>query len=81
MLTNLFELIIKNIYFWCFSLTSLILIIVSFIIPPTGQIDPSVLQGVAELFAFAALGAVFKTIDSSKEVNIKHNNTDVTISK
>lgn len=69
---------------WTFDLFSLIaiaLIIASFIVPPTGVIDPSVLAGVGEIFAFAALYVVFVAVLRGTPASISHNNTTVTVNK
>lgn len=46
----------SKIIFWVTFGVSAALIVVGFIIPPTGIIDGSVLTAVGELFAFATLG-------------------------
>lgn len=70
--------------YWTFDVFSLIaiaLIIASFIVPPTGVIDPSVLAGVGEIFAFAALYIVLVAVDKGTPASISHNNTTVTVNK
>ena len=62
-----------------FSLVSVALIIASFLVPPTGVIDGSVLGAVGEIFAFAALGTVIKAIDKGVDAKVQHNNTSLTI--
>lgn len=69
----------NNFYFWMLSTIAVILIIISFFIPPMGIISPSVLQAVAELFAWAALGAVIHAIDLGKKTTIKHGATEVSV--
>ena len=70
---------LHNIWFVSFSLVAVGLIIASFIVPPTGMIEPSVLAAVGEIFAFAALGTVIKAIDKGVDAQVQHNNTTVTI--
>ena len=56
--------------------------ITSFFVPPMGEISPSVLQGVAELFAFAALFRlpnIIASIKDGKQVILTHNGTSVTV--
>ena len=65
----------NKIIFWVTFGVAAILIVVGFIIPPTGVIDGSVLTAVGELFAFAALGQVPSLISRDADVSIKHNNT------
>lgn len=67
---------------WLALLTSIALLVTSFIIPPTGQIDPSVLQGVGELFAFATLFKlpnIIQSIKDGKSLSVKHGSTEVTL--
>lgn len=71
--------IIHNIYFSILSLIAIGLIIASFIVPPTGVIDPSVLAGTGEIFAFAALGSVYKAMDKDKGITLAHGDTSITI--
>lgn len=71
--------IIHNIYFSILALIAIGLIIASFIVPPIGVIDPSVLAGTGEIFAFASLGAVYKAMDKDKSITMSHGNTSVTI--
>ena len=69
----------NNSFFIFFSVASLILIVAGFIVPPTGQIDNSVLIAVGELNGTLAIGAVIKAIDKGKSASIKHSGTEVTI--
>lgn len=55
------------------------LIVASFFIPPAGVIDGSVLAGVGELFAFAALGEVGAAIEKGKTAKISKGNTTLAI--
>lgn len=68
-----------NVFFWTFSLAGLFLIIASFILPPMGVVDNSVLAAVGELDGVIALGAVIKAIDKGSSASITHNNTSLTI--
>ena len=68
-----------NSFFHFFSIAALILIVAGFIVPPTGQIDNSVLIAVGELNGILAIGAVIKAIDNGRSASIKHNGTEVTI--
>ena len=71
----------NNKFFIFFSIAALILIVAGFIVPPTGQIDNSVLIAVGELNGTLAIGAVIKAIDKGRSASIKHNNTELTINK
>lgn len=66
-------------FFWTFAIAGLLLIVASFILPPMGVVDNSVLAAVGELDGVIALGAVIKAIDKGTDVSVQHNNTSVTI--
>jgi hypothetical protein len=65
--------------FWLCLGVSIILLIVSFVLPPSGSIDPSVMGGVGELFAFASLGTVIEAISKGADVSVSHGSTTVTV--
>ena len=69
----------KNWWFHIFSAAAILLIITSFIVPPMGVIDGSILGAVGELFGFAALGTVVKAIDRGMDAKITHGETAVEI--
>lgn len=71
----------NNGFFWLFSIIGVILMIVGFILPPTGVIDNSILIAVGELDGMIAIGAVIKAIDKGESATFTHNNTSITISK
>ena len=71
--------VVHNIMFYILTGISVLLIIASFIVPPTGVIDPSVLAATGELFAFAALGAVYKSIDKGVDATVTHKDTTLTL--
>lgn len=73
--------IADNAAFWVFGLVSIVLLGVSFILPPTGVINATVLEGVAELFAFASLGAVYRAINKGVPASITHAGTTVSVNK
>lgn len=68
-----------NGFFWTFAIAGLILIVTSFLLPPMGVIDNSVLAAVGELDGVIALGAVIKAIDKGSSASIKHNGTEITV--
>lgn len=70
---------IGKVSFWVTLFTSIVLIVVSFFLPPTGAIDPSVMAGVGELFAYGTLGTVLTAITKGADVTLQHNNTSVTL--
>lgn len=69
----------SNFFFLFFSIFGLLLIIASFILPPMGVVDNSVLAAVGEIDGVIALGAVIKAIDKGSSATFQHNNTSVTI--
>ena len=70
----------KNVFLICL-VVSLVLIITSFFIPPLAIVDGSVLAAVGEIFGFAALGEVGAAIERGHSATIRHNNTEIEISK
>ena len=59
---------------------ALILLIASFILPPMGVIDDSVLKAVAEIFAFAGLLTVLRAIDRNMGIEFKKGDMSLEIS-
>lgn len=68
-----------NYAFWICLIVSITLLITSFLIPPLGIVEPSVLAAVGELFAFGALGALISGIDRGLDARVTHNNTSLEI--
>lgn len=68
----------RNYWFYLLTALAIILIVASWMVPPTGQIDGSVLAAIGEIFAFAALGTVIKAIDNGMDAKVSHGNTSVT---
>ena len=68
-----------NSYFWFFGGISVLLILISFFVPPLALVDGSVLAATGELFGFAALGAVIHSIDRGKTASVSHNGTTITV--
>lgn len=64
---------------WVFGLTALGLLIASFIVPPSGVIDQSVLKGGSLLFAFAALFTAREAIAEGLGVKLTHGQTTVVV--
>lgn len=69
--------IMKNLWFHILTIVSIGLIISSFIVPPTGVVDPSVLAATGELFAFAALWTVIKAIDKGSDIKLSKGDVSV----
>lgn len=68
----------KYIFYICLG-AAIILGAVSFVLPPTGIIDPSVLKFIALLLGFAALGVAGQNLANGKGVTFSHGETEVTI--
>jgi len=64
---------------WCFALVAAALLVASFCVPPTGQIDPSVLKAGSLLFAFAALFEAREAISEGLGVKLTHGQTTVVV--
>lgn len=68
-----------SIALWVCTGCSLGLFIASFIVPPTGVIDPTVLKGGAEILGFAALFLIREAIMEGLGVKMTHGNTSIEI--
>jgi hypothetical protein len=68
----------KYIFYVCLA-AAIIVGVVSFLLPPTGIIDPSVLKFIALLLGFAALGVAGQNLANGKDVIFSHGETEVTI--
>lgn len=64
---------------WSCTAIAVGLLIASWIVPPMGEIHPSVLKGVAEIFGFAAILFAWGAVCEGLGVKIRHNDTDITI--
>ena len=76
---NVWRILKDDIWFHIFATISIMLIVVSFFIPPTGVIDGSVFAGVGELFGFGALWEVHLAIKRGIDAKVTHNNTTIEI--
>lgn len=56
---------------------AVVLIVVSFFVPPRGVIDGSVLAAVGELFAFASLFMIWESVDRGMDAKITHGDTKI----
>ena len=57
------------------------LIISSFVIPPEGEIHPSVLKGVGELFLWPSLAFAAKAVEEGRSAKITHGKTTFVVGK
>lgn len=70
---------LKNVWFYIFACIGIALMIVSFIIPPAGAIDESVLKAVAWVFGFAALSILNYAIALGADAKVTHGETTIEI--
>lgn len=73
------ERLLSSISFWICLCTSLVLIALGFLVPPVGDIHPSILTAVGELFGFATLAVVADAIKFGYDAKITHGNTTVEV--
>lgn len=64
---------------WVCMAASIGLLVASFLVPPMGEISPSVLKGGSLLFAFAALMEVREAITEGLGVKLTHGDTTVVV--
>ena len=64
---------------WIFGLATIALFVASFIVPPTGAIDPSVLKAAALMFAFATLAEAREAIREGLGVKLTHGHTTIEV--
>lgn len=68
-----------TILLWVYGIATIGLLVTSFIVPPTGEISPSVLKGVAILFAFATLAEVREAVREGMGVKLTHGETTIEV--
>lgn len=73
------ERLLSSVSFWVCLSTSLVLIALGFLVPPMGDIHPSVLTAVGELFGFATLAVVADAVKFGYDAKITHGNTTIRI--
>lgn len=71
--------LLGKVVFWVCLIVSLVLIILGFVVPPMGTIDPSVLTAVGEIFGFATLGVVADAIKEGYDAKIKKGEMEINI--
>lgn len=71
--------LLGKVVFWACLIVSLVLIILGFVVPPMGTIDPSVLTAVGEVFGFATLGVVADAIKEGYDAKIKKGEMEINI--
>ena len=68
-----------TILLWLFGMATISLFIASFIVPPTGVIDPSILKAAALMFAFATLAEAREAIREGLGVKLTHGHTTIEV--
>lgn len=68
-----------SIAFWITLFVALGLIVGGFFMPPTGEIDGSVLTSVGELFLWPALALGAKSIEDGRVAKLRFNNATIHI--
>lgn len=64
---------------WIFGIATILLFAASFIVPPTGVIDPSILKAGGWLFAFATLAEAREAIREGLGVKLTHGQTTIEV--
>lgn len=77
---DLGNLLLGKVSFWVCLIVSLVLLVLGFVIPPLGVIDPSILTAVGEIFAFAALATVGDAIKQGYDAKVRKGDVEVEIS-
>ena len=67
----------QKISFWVCLLFSIGLLTASFILPPTGKIDPSVLRAVGEISAFSVLYVVIEALNKGTDVTLQKGDVNL----
>lgn len=78
---KILSILSHDIWFHIFASVSLILIVASFILPPTGMIDPSVIGAVGEITGFGALWELHVAIRKGFDAKIQRHDTTIEINK
>ena len=73
------QYMLHNLPFHILTGIAIALIIISFILPPTGEIDPSVLQGVGEIFGFLSLYTIVRAIEKGSTASLKKGDLELEI--
>lgn len=55
------------------------LLIVGFLLPPTGAIDQTVIKAVGELMGLATIWMLPKAITAGKNIKLEHGSTTITV--
>ena len=75
------DAIVGNHWFAVFSIVAILLIGISFILPPMGSVEPSALAGAGELFLFASLWTVIHSIDRGHSAKLSKGDVSLEVKK
>ena len=67
--------------FWTCLISAIVMLGVSFMLPPTGEINPTVLQGAAILMGFSVIGILPECLRLSKDVTVRKGDLEVSLSE
>lgn len=70
-----------NYAFWICLCVAIILLVASFLLPPIGIVDNSVLLAVSELWGFGALGAFSNAIAKGMGAKVSKGDTSLEVRK
>lgn len=73
--------IVGNHWFAVFSIVAVLLIVISFFLPPAGAVEPSALAGAGEMFLFAALWTVIHAIDKGHSAKLSKGDVSLEVKK
>ena len=66
-------------WFWVLLIASLTFLTASFLVPPMGTIDSSVLKAISELLGFGVLGTVIYAVDKGVDLKLSKGDLAATI--
>lgn len=73
------DCIMDNIWFKVLSLSAIILLFLSLLLPPRGVIDPSVIAASGELCGWGALWTVLVAMKRGKGITVHHGDTTIEV--
>lgn len=73
--------IVGNHWFAIFSTVAILMIGISFFLPPAGAVEPSALAGAGELFLFASLWTVIHAIDKGHSAKLSKGDVSLEVKK
>ena len=69
----------KNIPFHILATISVVILVASWLWPPTAIIDSSVLAASGELIGWGALYTLLRAVEKGKTASVSHNGTTITV--